>query len=272
MKTINFLKMQALGNDFVILDGRNADLGLNNARIRNLTDRRLGVGCDQLIVLESSKNADIFMRIYNADGTQAGACGNATRCVADIILKENNANDISIETISGILGATRVDAKTITIDMGPPKLEWKQIPLASSCDTLHVPLSVGNFSDPVAVNMGNPHAVFFVTDVEKQPVDISGRLMEKHPIFPERANIEFAEVRSRDEIRMRVWERGAGITQACGSGACATAVAAIRRDLTNRKVKIVMDGGPLEIEWRETDGHVLMTGGYEYVFIGQYFI
>ena len=272
MKALDFLKMQALGNDFVILDARVGDLGLDAALIGRITDRRFGIGCDQLIVLETSDKTDVFMRIYNADGSAAGACGNATRCVADIILTEKNAQEIGIETISGILKATRHDAENITIDMGPPKLEWNQIPLAEKCDTLNVPVAVGSFAGPVAVNMGNPHAVFFVTDVEKQPVDISGRLLENHPIFPERANIEFVEVKTRDEVRMRVWERGAGITLACGSGACAAAVAAIRRDLTNRKVKIVMDGGPLFIEWRESDGHVLMTGCYNYVFKGQYFI
>lgn len=262
--------MQALGNDFVVLDDRETPLNLNPAMIKGITDRRFGVGCDQLIVLEKSSKADVFMRIYNPDGSEAGACGNATRCVADIVLKETGKNQIVIETISGLLECLRVDDKTITVDMGPARVKWEQIPLAYERDTLNLRISAGPFTNPVAVNMGNPHAVFFTSDVEKQRIENYGPSLETHPLFPERANIEFAEVLDRQNIRMRVWERGAGITNACGSGACATAVAAIRRDLTDRKVTIMMDGGPLEIEWREDNGHVLMTGGYEYVFTGQY--
>ncbi|PZP57158.1 MAG: diaminopimelate epimerase [Micavibrio aeruginosavorus] len=269
---ISFLKMQSLGNDFVVLDARKNDLGLNQAIIKNISDRRFGIGCDQLIVIEASSKANAFMRIYNPDGSEAGACGNATRCIADIILKEKDNKKIVLETISGLLKCIRVDDKTITVDMGEAKLGWDQIPLAHERDTLHLKISAGPFSDPVAVNMGNPHAVFFISDVEKQKIENFGPQLETHPLFPERANIEFVEVIDRSKVRMRVWERGAGITLACGSGACATAVAAIRRGLTKRKVNVIMDGGPLDIEWRESDGHVLMTGGFEYVFSGKYFI
>ncbi len=272
MKTLNFVKMQGLGNDFVVLDRREGDTQVSTGLIKNITDRRFGIGCDQLIVIEKSGKADVFMRIYNPDGSEAGACGNATRCVADIAMKDLEKDLIGIETISGVLQCSRVDEKTITVDMGEARLGWKEIPLAQEMDTLHLRISAGPFSDPVGVNVGNPHAVFFVSKVEKQRIENFGESLETHALFPERANIEFVEVIDRQTVRMRVWERGAGITNACGSGACASAVAAIRRGLTDRKVKVIMDGGPLEIEWRESDGHVLMTGGYEYVFEGQYFI
>ena len=272
MNTVNFTKMQALGNDFIVIDARDNGFSMTPAQIRRICDRRLGIGCDQLIVLEHSPEADIFMRIYNADGSQSGACGNATRCVADIALRESGKDRIGIETVSGLLECLRADARMVTVDMGAPRLNWDEIPLASTTDTIHLDIGAGPFAGPVAVNMGNPHAVFFVADIENQPVTAYGSTLENHEIFPERANIEFAEVLDASNIRMRVWERGAGVTLACGSGACATAVAAIRRGLTDRKVKIHMDGGPLDIEWRETDGHVLMTGGFDYVFKGQYFL
>ncbi len=272
MKTLNFSKMQALGNDFVVLDGRHTGLGLTPAIIREIADRRFGVGCDQLIVIEISRKADVFMRIYNPDGTESGACGNATRCVADIVMRELLKDNMTIETVSGILHCSRADKTSITVDMGAARLEWSEIPLARECDTLHLDITAGPFSDPVAVSMGNPHAVFFTTDVESHRIEDFGPGLEHNPLFPARANIEFVEIINRGEVRMRVWERGAGVTLACGSGACATAVAAIRRDLTDRKVNVVMDGGALAVEWREADGHVLMTGGYEYVFAGQYFL
>lgn len=271
MKTLDFLKMQALGNDFIVLDGRKSSLDLDLADIKRITDRRFGIGCDQLIILENSQKSDVFMRIYNPDGSEAGACGNATRCVADIVLKETEKDQISIETISGMLKSSRA-GNNVTVDMGEAKLGWADIPLAYDRDTLNLEIAAGPFSNPVGVGMGNPHAVFFVSDVEKQRIDAYGPALETHPLFPERANIEFAEVLDRQTIRMRVWERGSGITKACGSGACATAVAAIRRNLTDRKVSIIMDGGSLDIEWREIDSHVLMTGDYNYIFEGQYFL
>lgn len=270
MKTLDFVKMQALGNDFVILDARKHDLGLTPDLIQKMADRRFGVGCDQLIVLEKSSKADVFMRIYNADGSEAGACGNATRCVADIVMKDLAKDKIVIETISGLLECVRADEDNITVDMGEARLDWRQIPLSEETDTLNLGIEAGPFSNPVGVNMGNPHAVFFVDHVEQQPIETYGAELETHKLFPQRANIEFVEVLDRSSVRMRVWERGAGVTMACGSGACATGVAAIRRNLTERKVKVIMDGGPLTIEWRDEDKHVLMTGSYAYVFAGQY--
>lgn len=262
-----FLKMHGLGNDFVIIDGRKNKPDLGAGRIRAIGDRRRGVGFDQLIVLEPpvSPKADIFMRIYNPDGSEAGACGNATRCVADLYMAEAGCMECKVETIKGLLKCKRADGWEITVDMGPPKLGWNEIPLSKQCDTLHLPLE----GDPVGVSMGNPHCVFFCGDVQDIDVDKSGPKVEHDPLFPERTNVEYVCMQGTDHIRMRVWERGAGITQACGTGACASAVAAIRRGLTGRKVRVTLDGGDLEIEWREKDGHVLMTGPVAYVFEGR---
>jgi diaminopimelate epimerase len=263
---ISFKKMHGLGNDFVILDGRKAALALSDSQVRHIADRHRGVGCDQLIVMEAPETAesDIFMRIYNPDGSVAGACGNATRCVADILMREKGADKVVIQTISGLLVCTRSGVADVTVDMGPARLDWDQIPLSKDCDTLHLPLA----GDPVGVNMGNPHAVLFVADADKADVAGIGPGIEKDPLFPQKTNVEFVSIMGKDHLRMRVWERGAGITQACGSGACAVGVAAVRRGLTGRKVKITLDGGDLLIEWRETDGHVLMTGPLTYSFDG----
>jgi diaminopimelate epimerase len=265
--SLPFVKMHGLGNDFVILDGRPAPVRLAEAQIRQIGDRRRGVGFDQLIILEpTSGKADLFMRIYNPDGSEAGACGNATRCVADLFMNEAKAEICTIETISGLLCCTRGD-KTgdITVDMGVPRLEWADIPLSKQCDTLHLPLE----GDPVGVSMGNPHCVYFCEDAEAVAVSKLGPKTEHHSLFPARTNVEYVSMLGADHLRMRVWERGAGITQACGSGACAAAVAAIRRGMTGRKVRVTLDGGDLFIEWRETDGHVLMTGPVTYVYEGK---
>ncbi len=259
--------MHGLGNDFVILDGRKSPLDLGADRTRAIGDRRRGVGFDQLIVMEPVREgpADIFMRIYNPDGSEAGACGNATRCVADLIMKEKGAASCSIQTISGILYCTQgAEIGQITVDMGEPALEWNKIPLSKQCDTLYLPLE----GDPVGVSMGNPHCVFFCEDVGSISVDKSGPKVEHDPLFPERTNVEYVSMHGQNHLRMRVWERGAGITQACGTGACAAAVAAIRRGLTGRRVRVTLDGGDLFIEWREADNHVLMTGPVAYSFDG----
>ncbi|MCB1530465.1 MAG: diaminopimelate epimerase [Rhodospirillales bacterium] len=264
---LKFKKMHGLGNDFVIMDGRGQDLNLTPERIARIADRQRGVGCDQFIVIETPEapEARAFMRIYNPDGTQAGACGNATRCVADILMQETGEDHAVIETVSGLLSCVRAGEYLVTVDMGPPRLAWRDIPLSKECDTLHLPLE----GDPVAVSMGNPHCVFFVEDAENAPLEEWGPRFEKDLLFPEKTNVEFVEVKDRQHLRMRVWERGAGVTQACGSGACAAGVAAVRRGLTDRKVAVTLDGGDLVIEWREEDGHVLMTGPYAYVFDGR---
>lgn len=262
---LEFLKMHGLGNDFVILDARKRPLSLTQSQIRHISDRRRGVGCDQLITLEpSSGGADFFMRIHNPDGSEAGACGNASRCVADFFMTELGRDHCRIETISNIMECTRTPDGLITVDMGVPRLEWNEIPVQNQCDTLYLPIE----GDPVGVSMGNPHCVFFCGNPDDVSVDKLGPNVEHDPFFPERTNVEYVGMLGPDHLRMRVWERGAGITQACGTGACAAAVAAVRRGLTGRRVRVTLDGGDLMIEWRETDGHVFMTGAVAYAFKG----
>ncbi len=265
-----FIKMHGLGNDFVVIDSRNGDLKLSPAEAKAIADRHSGVGCDQLLILEKPAKpnlADVFMRILNSDGSESGACGNGTRCVADLLMRETGRDKLVIETSAGLLDAERAPDGRVSVDMGPARLDWRDIPLKEACDTAHVPLALGPLKDPVAVNMGNPHAVFFVDDVAKIDLAALGPVLERHAMFPERANIEVAQLIGPDRIRLRVWERGAGITLACGSGACATGVAAARRGLTGRKVTIVLERGELEIEWLP-DGHVLMTGPVAVSFTG----
>lgn len=268
MKNIEFIKMNGLGNDFVIIDARVQDIENKQKFSIMLGNRHFGVGCDQIIFIEPSARATAFMRIYNPDGSESEMCGNATRCMADILLKELNSDECVIETKAGLLKCVRSDEYHITVDMGEPRLEWHQIPLSKECDTYSLPLGGNGVSNPVGVSMGNPHCVFFVDDLDRIDVAKIGSGFEYNSLFPERANIEFVEVLNKGHVRMRVWERGAGITLACGSGSCATAVAAIRRGLTSRKIIVEMDGGPLVLEWKESDNHVYMTGPVTYVFKG----
>ncbi len=261
----DFLKMHGAGNDFVVVDERARSFGFSPAQVRGLSDRRLGVGCDQFITLEpGTDGADVFMRIRNPDGSESGACGNATRCVARLLAEESGGSRFVIRTIAGDLRAEILSRnfgsdEAIRVDMGPAWLGWERVPLARPMDTLHLDLAAGNVGDPVACSMGNPHATFFVDDMDAVDVTHLGPVLETDALFPERANIGFAQILAPDAIRLRVWERGAGLTLACGSGACATLVNAARRGLTGRRAVMVLDGGVLTIEWRE-DGHVLMTG------------
>ncbi len=257
-----FLKMHGAGNDFVVFDERPAPLGLTPARAAAIAHRRTGVGCDQFIVIEPplpGSNADAFMRIRNPDGSEAGACGNATRCVVSLLAAETGRREVVVQTISGLLPSEMLPDGRVRVDMGPARLGWADVPLATAMDTLHLPLARGAVADPAACSMGNPHATFFVPDVMALPVETLGPSLETDPIFPQRANIGFAEIQAPDRIRLRVWERAAGLTLACGSGACATIVNAARRGLTGRRATVEVDGGILEMEWR-ADGHVLMTG------------
>jgi diaminopimelate epimerase len=261
--------MHGLGNDFVVLDGRAAPLGLTSAQIVALADRRRGIGCDQLIILEPPPpGADVFMRIHNPDGAEAGACGNATRCIASLLAAETGKARVVVRTISGDLPSEAMPGGMWQVDMGPARLGWQDVPLAREVDTLHLPLACGPVADPAACSMGNPHATFFVPDLDALPVKEIGPRLEHDPIFPDRANIGFVQVISQDHLRLVVWERGAGLTLACGSGACATIVNAHRRGLTGRAARISMPGGDLLMEWRQ-DGHVLMTGPFATAFIGQ---
>jgi diaminopimelate epimerase len=256
-----FLKMHGLGNDFAIFDARKQDLVLDETTAKAVADRRFGIGCDQVIVIEKSPKADAFMRVFNADGGIVESCGNATRCVARLLMDEKGKSEVRIDTLGGLLVCTDAEDGAVTVDMGEPGLAWDEVPLARPTDTNTFSLNVdGTEHIAAAVSTGNPHCVLFVEDAERAAVERIGARIEHHPMFPERTNVEFVTPLSRDRLRMRVWERGVGVTVACGTGACATAVAAHRRGLADRKVEVVLDGGVLGIEWRERDGHVLMTG------------
>jgi len=261
MGKIPFLKMHGLGNDFVVLDFRRDFIPINAKAASVLADRRIGIGCDQLIVLEPPRHpaAQVLMRIRNVDGSEAEACGNATRCIADLIYRETGDPRIRIETVAGLLEAEALVDGRFAVDMGPVRIGWREIPLARAADTERVDLSLGPLSGPVCANLGNPHATFFVDDVETIDLAALGPALEHHPLFPERANIGVAAVVDCKHIRLRVWERGAGITPACGSGACAAVVAAHRRGFADRCASVELDGGALDIAWRE-DNHIVMTG------------
>jgi diaminopimelate epimerase len=253
--------MHGLGNDFVVLDSRRAAILLGAAAARRLADRRIGIGCDQVILLERPRHpkAHVLMRIRNADGSEAEACGNATRCVADLLYRETRDPRLRIETVAGLLEVDALGDGSFSVDMGPARTDWHEIPLACATDTDRVDLSAGLLGEAVCTNIGNPHATFFVDDLEAVDLAAQGPALEHHPLFPERANIGVAEIRGGRTIRLRVWERGAGITPACGSGACAALVAANRRGLADRRAVVELDGGTLDIAWRE-NGHVIMTG------------
>lgn len=270
---IPFRKMNGLGNDFVVLDAREAPIPLGIAQARAIADRETGVGCDQLVTIEPSKRADIFMRIRNADGSEVDACGNATRCIADLVMTETGTDRVAVETNAGILNCTRAGELRVAVDIGPPKLEWHEIPIAERMDTRVIELQIGPIDDPIlhspsVVNVGNPHCIFWVDDVDAYDLERIGPMLEHHPIFPERANISLAHVTSRTAITLKVWERGVGLTRACGTAACAVVVAAVRRNLTDRRITVTLPGGDLDMEWRESDGHVLMTGPVAYDFDG----
>ncbi len=273
-----FLKMNGLGNDFVVVEAKSAPFQPTAAQVRAIADRAAGIGCDQLIAIEpprlEEKNdgVDARVRFWNADGEEVGACGNGTRCVGWLLMQSSGRDEAVIETQAGRLIASRAGERLVSVDMGRPGLEWAEIPLASAHDT--AALDVALFDHPAlsvppgCVSMGNPHVVFFVPDIETAPVETAGPAIERHPLFPEGVNVGFAQVLGRDRIRLRVWERGAGLTKACGTGACAALVAASRRDLTGRAATVVVDGGELLIEWRD-DGHVIMTGPAAVDFSGE---
>jgi diaminopimelate epimerase len=267
--TTGFVKMHGCGNDFVILDGRRGWLALTPTQAAAIADRHTGIGCDQLIVIGSTgPGAAAFMQIFNPDGSQAAACGNATRCVASLIGRETGQSSVIIRTSAADLLARLHQDGEIQVDMGPARFDWSDIPLARPMDTLQLDLVAGPVSNPAAASMGNPHVTFFVDDLAMLPIQQIGPLLEHASLFPERANIGFAQVLDPTTIRLRVWERGAGLTLACGSGACAALVNAHRRGLADRRGRVIVDGGSLLIEWCD-DGHVLMTGPAVTAFTGQ---
>jgi diaminopimelate epimerase len=264
---IEFLKMSGAGNDFVIIDARENDVELSTCQISKICDRS-NVGCDQFIVLKDSKLADVLMEIYNPDGSVSGACGNATRCVASLLMKEKNVSEVNIKTASGILNSWK-EGELIAVNMGQPKFDWQQIPLSQEKNTED--FVVNDFSQYrfSAVNMGNPHIVTFIDEDLSDAVFFrDGSALEVNPLFTTKTNVEFAKIISSNHIQVRVWERGAGETLACGSGACAVAVAAIGRNLVpKQKLKISFKGGDLFIDWRQ-DGCVIMIGGFTKIFSG----
>ena len=265
---IPFRKMHGLGNDFVVLDARASALPVSPARAAAIADRHRGIGCDQFIVMEpTGEAADVFMRIRNPDGSESGACGNATRCVAQLVMEDAGTRVATVRTLFDDLPAERLPNGTIRVDMGAPRLGWRDVPLAREMDTLHLSLAAGAVADPAALSMGNPHATFFVPDLDALDIPRLGPLLEHDPLFPERANIGFVQLLAPDHLRLTVWERAAGLTLACGSGACAALVNAARRGLSAREATVSLPGGDLRIAWRE-DGHVLMAGPVATAFTG----
>jgi len=261
------MKMNGLGNDFVVVEARDTPFRPNGALVRAIADRTSGIGCDQLIAIEPSQKADAFMRIWNADGGEVDACGNATRCVAWRLMEETGRDEATIETEAGLLTARRAGDHAISVDMGEPRLGWREIPLARAMDTETLDYGFNGVREPGAVSMGNPHVVFFVDNVDAVPIPEIGPAIEHDPLFPQQVNVGFAQVKAEDRIRLRVWERGAGLTKACGTGACAALVAANRRGLTGRQATLELDGGELTIEWG-ADNHVIMTGPVAVEFEG----
>jgi diaminopimelate epimerase len=277
-----FVKMNGAGNDFVVVNALEMPFAPTADQARAIADRKTGEGCDQLIALEPSNRADAFMRVWNADGGVVETCGNALRCVGWMLLQSTGKDEVSIDTLGGPTKAWRVPGRVgsgdpegsttaarIKVDMGAPRLDWEQIPLDEAMDTRGIELQVGPIDAPVlhtpgAVSMGNPHVVFFMDHMPDDGfVRGTGSLIEHHPRFPEGVNVGFARVLAPDRIRLRVWERGAGLTRACGTGACAALVAAARRGLTGRAATVEVDGGELRIEWDEATDHVFMTGPVE---------
>lgn len=264
-----FVKMNGCGNDFVVVEAMSRAFAPTPEQARAIADRATGQGCDQLIAVEPSERADAFMRVWNADGGTVETCGNALRCVGWMLMESTGRERVTIDTLGGLTEARRAGPGRVTVDMGPPRLDWTQIPLAEEMDTRGIELQVGPIDAPVlhtpgAVSMGNPHVVFFTAEAPDDAfVRATGSLIENHPLFPEGVNVGFAHVEARDRIRLRVWERGAGLTRACGTGACAALVACARRGLTDRSATVVVDGGELHIAWDEATGHVLMTGPVE---------
>ena len=260
---IPFRKMHGLGNDFVVIDARKADVPMSGRRAAALADRRTGIGCDQLIVIEPSTRADVRMRIFNSDGSEVEACGNASRAVGLLL-----GGTQTIETLGGLIRSD-ASAQGVSVDMGAPRLKWDEIPVAYAMDTLEMPVGWDELENPVGVNVGNPHVIFFVPDVDAVDLEQLGPMIENDPLFPERINVNIASRVGPDHLALRVWERGVGLTRACGTGACATAVAAIRRKLTGRTVRVDLPGGSLTIAWPE-GGNIEMTGPAAFSFDGTF--
>ncbi|WP_421693255.1 diaminopimelate epimerase [Aestuariivirga sp.] len=271
---LHFRKMNGLGNDFVVFDARRRPLAMDEAKARAIADRATGIGCDQLIVLEPSSRADVTMRIWNNEGGEVESCGNATRCIADILFDEKKANRATIDTKGGFLVAEKGGDRLVTVDMGAPRFDWQDIPLSEKFhDTRYIDLHVGPVEAPLidrpsVVNVGNPHCIFWVKDLGVVDLSKIGPMLEHHPLFPKRANITLARIDARDHAVISVWERGAGLTKACGTAACAVMAAGFRLKRLDARATITLPGGDLLMEIRASDGHIIMTGPVEYEFDG----
>jgi diaminopimelate epimerase len=265
-----FLKMNGLGNDFVVVDARFNTFRVTEAQARAIADRTSGIGCDQLIVMEKSSHADVTMRIWNAEGGEVESCGNASRCIADLLMNESGKDTATIITKGGFLSAKKAGDKLITIDQGSPRFGWKEIPLSENfADTRHIELQIGpidrpSIHSPSVVNVGNPHCIFWVDDLDVVDLAKVGPMIENHPLFPERTNVELAKVVARDHVILKVWERGAGLTKACGTAACATMAAGFRIKVIDATCRITLPGGDLFMSVNEDNGHVSMTGPVAY--------
>ncbi len=259
MEQVPFVKMHGLGNDFVIIDSRISDPKLTSMAIKNICHRHFGVGCDQLIILKDSKKADLAIDFYNSDASLSKACGNGTRCCAALLLSEMQATECRIETQAGIIECWINDNGLISVNMGKPKHSWQDIPLSHDMPTDNLPLNIEGLANPSSLSMGNPHTVFIVEDIEAIDIETIGKHVENHEFFPERSNVEFVQIIDRKNIRLRVWERGAGITLACGSGTCAALAALVQKNLTHKAITAELDGGKLHVEM-DPDGHVILTG------------
>ena len=260
LSNVPFRKMHGLGNDFVIFDARKLNIKITKFEISILADRKTGLGFDQLLIMRPSKiGNDIFMSVYNASGETVETCGNGARCIAKILINESNKTKVKIDTLGGVIEAYKNNNGLITANLSSPKFKWNEIPLSHDEDTLNLSLGIKGIPTATIVNVGNPHAVFFVKDIKNVNLKEIGPKIELHEIFPKKTNVEFAQIINKNHIRMRVWERGVGITQACGTGACATLVAAVRKNLTNRNSKITLDGGDLFVEWT-VNNEIKMTG------------
>ncbi len=257
-----FFKMHGLGNDFVVIDARTTPVSMTPERARAIADRRTGIGCDQLIVIGPSDHADAQMRIFNNDGSEVEACGNASRAVA-LLLGGNS----TLETLGGVITLEALEGAA-RVDMGAPRFDWNEIPLAYAMDTRAMPVGWEELENPAAVNVGNPHAIFFVPDCDAVDLGRLGPIIETDPLFPERVNVNVASLAGKDHLKLRVWERGAGLTRACGTGACATAVAAIRAGIVASPVRVTLPGGDLDIAWAP-GGTISMTGPATHVFTGE---
>lgn len=265
-----FLKMNGLGNDFVVVDARVSPFPVSEGQARAIANRLTGIGCDQLIVMEKSDSADVTMRIWNAEGGEVESCGNASRCIADLVMAETGADTATIMTKGGFLAAKKAGDKLVMIDQGSPRFGWKDIPLSEPfADTRHIELQIGPIDKPLihspsVVNVGNPHCIFWVDDLNVVDLAKVGPMIEYHPLFPQRTNVELAKVVARDHVVLKVWERGAGLTQACGTAACATMAAGHRIKLIDARCRISLPGGDLFMAVNEDNGHILMTGPVSY--------